>query len=362
MDPGEPGPRTLNRGPLVLGYNAPGLGAGDFTQEACRKEVAPWAAPTHSPLMAYELGVGPLPAEIRRIADEQIGGAVAQLMGETDDSIDDAVHDARKRFKKTRALLRLVRDEIGDEVYRCENAFFRDAGRVLSPLRDGQVLVATLDGLSERFPGALGNGVIDNLRKALVERYEAVRQDLIGDQQVQREVAHLIGRARQRVGTWPLERDGFEMLAGGLRRQYRRGREAFAVVYQQPSGEGFHEWRKRVKDLWYHLRILRPMWPPVLDGLAAEADVLADELGLEHDLGVLRQALLDDTDLRAAVQDLEVLLVLIEGRRARLRETAWPRGRRLYVDRPKVFAQRLGAYWDAWRYDSGHGAPGPLSP
>ncbi|MPZ88192.1 MAG: CHAD domain-containing protein [Nitriliruptorales bacterium] len=297
--------------------------------------------------MAYELKRGPLPAEVRRIADEQVAGAVAQLSGETGDDWDEAVHDARKRFKKTRAVLRLVRNDLGDETYRRENAFFRDAGRVLSPARDAQVLVETLDALAERFPGMFGDGTADRLRQALVDRRHDAQQHLI-DQRVPFEVADLIARARRRIAAWPLSRDGWEMLEGGLRRQYRRGRRAFAAAYAQPDDEHFHEWRKRVKDHWYHLRILRPLWPTVVGDLIAEADALSDELGWEHDLGVLRRALLDDAGLWTTIKDPEALLVLIEGRRARLRQLAWLRGTRLYADKSGPFTARLEAYWQAW--------------
>jgi hypothetical protein len=44
-----------------------------------------------------------------------------------------------------------VREDLGDEAYREENVSFRDAGRLLSELRDVQVLVETVDKLaSER--------------------------------------------------------------------------------------------------------------------------------------------------------------------------------------------------------------------
>ena len=51
----------------------------------------------------------PLGAGIKRIAREQIDQALEQLTANPENR-DEAVHDARKRFKKIRAALRLVRD------------------------------------------------------------------------------------------------------------------------------------------------------------------------------------------------------------------------------------------------------------
>jgi CHAD domain-containing protein len=62
---------------------------------------------------------------VRRIARGQTDLAVEHL----DESSGDgaAIHEARKAFKRLRALVRLSRDALGDEVYRRENAAFRAA-------------------------------------------------------------------------------------------------------------------------------------------------------------------------------------------------------------------------------------------
>ena len=76
---------------------------------------------------------------LRRIAAEQIDGSIAQLQ-RTDD-LNDGIHEARKHFKRIRALLRLVRGALPAETYDSENQFFRDLGRLLSPVRDSAVYI-----------------------------------------------------------------------------------------------------------------------------------------------------------------------------------------------------------------------------
>ena len=51
---------------------------------------------------------------------------------------DQAIHDARKRIKKARAGLRLLRAGMSAREYRRENESLRDAGRLLSPVRDSK--------------------------------------------------------------------------------------------------------------------------------------------------------------------------------------------------------------------------------
>ncbi|HKN40971.1 MAG TPA: CHAD domain-containing protein [Acidimicrobiia bacterium] len=89
----------------------------------------------------------PIPKAVRKATEKQLRKIVAALTGQAGLDPDEAAHDARKRAKKLRALLRLVRPELGDDVYRRENRALRDAARRLSPVRDAWVLVETLDGL-----------------------------------------------------------------------------------------------------------------------------------------------------------------------------------------------------------------------
>ena len=71
------------------------------------------------------------------------------------------MHEARKDMKKLRALLRLARGELGEEIFGRENACFRDAARELAGTRDADVMLETLDALD--LPAGLGG----ELRKAI---------------------------------------------------------------------------------------------------------------------------------------------------------------------------------------------------
>jgi CHAD domain-containing protein len=120
------------------------------------------------------------PDGIRRIARAQIDLAHEQLTGRGERDIGKAVHEARKTFKRVRALLRLARDELGDEVYRRENAVFRDAGRGLSGVRDAAVLVETLDDIRERYGDELPDGAFAGLRDALAAEAGSTRASRAG--------------------------------------------------------------------------------------------------------------------------------------------------------------------------------------
>jgi CHAD domain-containing protein len=111
------------------------------------------------------------------------------------------------------------------------------------------------------------------------------------------------------------------------------------------GAETVHEWRKRVKDLWYQLRLVRKAWPDQLDPLAEDAHALADQLGDHHDLTVLAA----DLAGREELAESGVLAALIERRQSELLDAALKLGARLYAEKPKAFERRLGSYWAAWR-------------
>ena len=79
--------------------------------------------------MAYRLNLSDdLAGSVRRAATEQLDGAIEQLADGRDDPVE-AVHDVRKRLKKTRSLLRLARPSMRSRDHRRENRALRDRGR-----------------------------------------------------------------------------------------------------------------------------------------------------------------------------------------------------------------------------------------
>ena len=284
---------------------------------------------------------------VRRLARAQIDKALDGLTGRDGTDPEEAVHDARKRFKRVRAVIRLARGGLGRKLADREDTRFRDAGRPLSEVRDAGVLVQAFDGLVEGRPESIGP-----VREVLLRRKREVCRRVLEEGDALAKVARAIEEARRDVKRWGVAGDDWDALAGGLERIYRRGRRAFREASEAPTDESLHELRKRVKDLWYVMDILKPIRPGYTEGRGEEAHRLADLLGDDHDLAVLRQALSGSGDMPCDGAAVEVILPLIERRRADLQRDAFALGRSLYVERPRDFVARLGAYWMAWRSEA----------
>ncbi|MDQ3145458.1 MAG: CHAD domain-containing protein [Actinomycetota bacterium] len=278
-------------------------------------------------------------AGVRRVAQEQIDGARGGLAGESDHGVDKAIHEARKSFKRLRALMRLVRPSLGKKVYRSENRTFRDCGRRLAGARDAAVLVDTMDALAPDLD--LSVTAFARARSALTAEHLSRRDQVVERARAQLHVAATLELAAARVPGWPL--DGLEArdLAPGLQRVARTGRQAMAIARDDPSPELLHEWRKRVKYHWHHVELFEAVDPAELVPRAEDVHRLADLLGDDHDLHVLSATLLADPAIFGPTEDLEGLVRLVARRRSSLQHDAFALGRELYGDHARDLVVHL---------------------
>jgi CHAD domain-containing protein len=299
-------------------------------------------------LMAYRLKADePVTDGIKRVTLGEIDKAETMLSQDGEER-DEGIHEARKSFKKIRAVLRLVRPSLGS-AYAAENAWFRDVARDLSDLRDAQAVLESFDKLQNALPDQTNKEAFADIRAALDRRRKSLGEN---DNILARNVARVredLQTVRQRVDSWDFKRTGFAAIGPGLRNTYRRGRQARVKAYDAPTDEAFHEWRKRVKYHWYHVRLLQDLWPDMLKPSRASLKELSDILGDDHDLVVMKQTIAqihsDGRDSAAC----GAYVALVNQRQEHLRAAARSLGDRIYAEKPKCLHGRFRSYWQTWR-------------
>lgn len=304
--------------------------------------------------MSYRFQIGESALEgVRRIAHEQLGRAIFSL-GPASQG-DEAIHEARKSLKRLRALVRLVRSELGDEVYRRHNECMRDAARELAGLRDAAALPEALDELlawlGRRAPPSRFAAVADWLASRHADHFkeDAERLERLTDN-VRRRLQTLDAD----VDEWPHGNDGWQALSTGLRRVFVRGRKEYAEVLWRPTDEALHCWRKRVKYLRYHHQLLQPIWPEIMDTAIDQADELGELLGADHDLALLALTSSSGYPRSGHASTLYALRRRIAERRVELQTRCRVLGQRIYAERPKDFVRRMHGYWDSWSEEQIH--------
>ncbi|HEY2570621.1 MAG TPA: CHAD domain-containing protein [Solirubrobacteraceae bacterium] len=321
---------------------------------------------------------------LRRMALAQLDVAIEALEGrDAKISPEKRVHEARKALKRLRALLRLVRDELGERAYARESELVRSTAKRLAQARDAEVLLSTLDELIKRHAKQLGGRRgVQRLRARLQTERDGAAELALADSATRAGVLDDLRALRVRVSGWQLaEPGGIEAVEAALKRLYGTGRRRMgrAERARRGSARKLHEWRKRVKDLRYAAEMLqrgaddaerprkvtrakpgkrtgkgkrtrrrRSREAAFIGKVARRADDLAELLGEEHDLAVLAERVRTEAKATRASGapgpgTRKALLKLIARRRKRLRRRALREGRRLFARSPSSFVRRVRA-------------------
>ena len=288
---------------------------------------------------------------VRAVAKDQLDRALGHIddatstegSGRDGAALHDAVHEARKRCKKVRAVLRLVRDDVPD-TYDANNTELRDIGRLVSDERDAAAHVEAHDLL------------VDDLGEEALAPYASVREGLVAyrDGQVLDRIEERLPEVRARLATvrwnvdgWQLsDGDAVDVLRAGYERTYGRARDRWRDAIDDPTSDGWHEWRKRVKYNRYHTNLLQEAWEDVMELREDLCHDLTDHLGDDNDLWELRRALLDHH--RIEVDDEEQLtgyVALIDGLRTRKQHEALRLAARLYGQPVDEHVDMVMAWW-----------------
>ena len=296
-----------------------------------------------------------LGAAFRRIAGEQTDKALAELEA-SDRPTEWRVHQLRKRCKKIRALARLLRPGLAD--YGDFNRAYRDTARLVSSHRDARVMRALLREMAEQSgTGAPGRKAplvrIFRLQCAIAEKL--AEPALVEAKRRLAESNLMVERVR-------LQDADARVVCGGFEKTLTRAHAALRAVADEGTSSAYHEWRKRCKYHWYHLRLLQCLLPDELADRKDCFDRLGKLVGEAHDRSVLldRVACLPAYLREASTTRRFATLALRQRREFRRRALELADG---FFERPAdEVADALGRYWQQQDWPAGRpGDPAVLS-
>lgn len=284
----------------------------------------------------------------KRIVLEHIDKSVFNL-SKGNGSFNEDVHDTRKNFKKIRTVLRLVRSNLGEESFQVENSFYRSTGRTLSDLRDSSVLILTFDKLLKNSELEMSNFDFSVFRNFLIEKHKNISAAKSKKSIVINSLSTDLLLSRSRVFDWSLSGDSFRIIKKDLLRIYENGQTFMYAVLSEAVKENVHEWRKRVKDLWYTIRILSNLWPEIMSPLVILLGKLSDTLGDANDLFLLKERIISNESKFKDNQHTRELINFIDKRIIDLLREARSIGRKIYSENSNYFIGRMKNYFDIWR-------------
>lgn len=285
--------------------------------------------------MSFELNLNESSAEnVRRILTEEVA-FIAEQMQAAGDARHLAVHLTRKRFKRIRALLRLIRDEVGEAVYQQENRFYRDASRLLSPVRDSAVMVDLFNTLVEADHDAEAQTAV--ISSWLTERHHTISSDLLDEAGALTEVAQLMAQAHARIASLTIPTESVTAFLIGMQYIYKQAQIELQHAFDEGQAEQFHNWRKQVKYLWHAVEILHPLQPELATKLEIELHLLSDGLGEAHDLFVLRELLQLEAPSLTEHENVQCFLQEVHNKQLAIEQAQRPFATTLFSQTPTQF-------------------------
>jgi CHAD domain-containing protein len=289
---------------------------------------------------------------------ESIAENISRILGEQLDYIEmqcrkkganvpKAIHEIRKSMKRIRAVLRLIRDEIGYSSYYRENVFYRDLSRNLSDIRNFEVLSGSIRTLQQDLSNTIPVVVFDSLQEELDKQQEEVTGGPSRLVQLLRITGKEVRTGRERIQDFPIRNNDFSAFEGGLYRVYRKGRKYLRDARKNPSPDRLHDLRKRMKYFWYQMEILQPIFPGPMKAYASTLESIAENLGVYHDLQVLQEFLaqtkiIPDTRINEALQEACI------AKKSMLLHDIWPLANVAYSEKPNAMLNRLASYWKVY--------------
>lgn len=291
--------------------------------------------------MAYRIDFDhSLVHEIRRIASHQLSAAL-DLLKEQSDGPHEAVHGARKRIKRTRALYRLIRSD-ATKFVKHENKRLGEIAGQLTHLRDASAHLEAARYLHANVESPAHADAIGRIASALDEECEEVDSDDATTRTTLKIAMTGLHSARKALADLDLSgkrKQAASCLATGWQKVDSMAIEALAACDEPENSEAFHALRKRCQDRWMHASLLRPLWPTAMSSIGNEAKALVDILGHEHDLATLAGKLEHSASFRYSDEDKQAALEAISRQRRKLEATGREAGSQLFDDKAARYSE-----------------------
>ena len=252
---------------------------------------------------------------------------------------ETGVHEARKSCKEIRALLRLVRPQMGKAEFQQRQMFYKSIAAKLSGNRDAMVRKKTWQNLVAETPS------IQNSTFEVVTQFLSKQQKLDPIDERGRDffldLALEVELENDAPKSWKLPKS-LSDLTPNLKRIYRKTRDAQQKAENSDDIEDFHRFRKRSKDLFYCLRVLRPLFGKGFKGRLSNLEALTETQGLANDQAVLLAHLYEyrqEIDLDDSDWDLVQRCIMnkLEG----LQKQSHGVAKKLLADSPRSFVKSL---------------------
>jgi CHAD domain-containing protein len=258
--------------------------------------------------------------------------------------IDNTVHEIRKALKRIRAILRLVRFDIGEELFQSENTRFRNLGRQLSDLRDFHVIISYLALNFEAQELQIPEDNFIRLVEHLNQKKEAELKLLV-EKQTLETIKDQMAIAHRDLTNYQLDFLGPHTIQDGVSHVYSLCLDKITESQTQLEDHPLHELRKKVKYLLNQMTLIQEVWPDFFKNYSTSLKRASDLLGDDHNIAEtitlvnsLPSSVLLDNDKISLTKSFQ-------SEREHIHREIWPLLGKLFTEDADAFVKRITSYW-----------------
>jgi CHAD domain-containing protein len=288
----------------------------------------------------------PAGAGVTRVFDTLFQNAIERLEHAGSNREGD-IHAVRTTIKRVRAILRLIEPAIANASFRKENQRLKKTARLLAPMRDVAIGLHTLRGLAgaatrqqKRHDASI---VHDHFAKN-VSMPDGVTQKSVMRVTVQALEAH-----RRRLRKLRIISADCQAMRISLEKVYHSCRRRMKRAFSEGDDDSFHRWRIRLKNLYYELQFLEPIFSRRLRSMIARLKRLESMIGDDHDIAVLKASLQKTPEQFGGGPVVKRVLRQLKERSDELRRAMRPLAETVLDEKPDRFARQIHRRMVKWQ-------------
>ncbi len=237
---------------------------------------------------------------------------------------EEAVHDIRVLMKRSRAVIRLIDNQVDKKTFEREYITFREVGRLMCSWREDSVHRKTLKYLKKKrsplFAQLKDNEKINLLMKKPEPLSVPVEE---GDSNMEK-IESLLEKSGYRLRFINLEKLDPKLLLEQLERSFKIVIDKYLTARNNTKSENLHIFRKKSKDFLYQLYFFRSLNPDSVRALEKKLDSLTQNLGKYNDLAQLVQTLGYKYSGKNNSPALDQLILTIREEQDKYLSKVWP--------------------------------------
>lgn len=252
-------------------------------------------------------------------------------------SANVAVHEIRKCFKRTRALLRFYPESPNNfkSIYLNE---FQKAGNLLSPVRESFVNIQIFDRITAG-DEHIQERKIKQARELFQEKNRLRTEILVEENDGFNAILNLVRSMDVQMES-NSDHTSVKQIYTELCNSYSSGFSLYTQSEQLTDGNELHELRKKMKRLWYQVDFAQFMHPRFFRLKSNQLNTITELQGEDHDLYVFLQ------EIKSGIFDFdsEELLVLenlVEHQRELNQIKLNPRLKQFFNETPEDFNVKM---------------------